>query len=143
QAVDALGLKKGVDLRVGHFEANSQVPAGGIKCGIPVTKKSNKDPVTAGDTFTVTISAKNPYKCVIKNVRIDDKITATGGVKWSVGATHPKADSVSNSEVVWNNVGNIPPGGQKHVTVDITIDKNSTAGQMKDHSHVTGTCATG
>jgi len=142
-AIDALGLTKGVDLRVGHFEANSQVPAGGIKCGLPVTKKSNKDPVQAGDTFTVTITAKNPYKCVVKNVRIDDKITGTGGVTWSVGATNPKADSVSNSEVVWDNVGDIQPGGQKQVTVDITVGNDSTAGQMKDHSHVTGTCATG
>jgi LPXTG-motif cell wall-anchored protein len=141
--VQSLGLQKGVDLRVGHFEANSQVPVGGIKCGLPVHKSTSKDPVNAGDTFTVTISAHNPYDCVVRNVRVVDNITATGGVKWTVDSTQPKADKQTNSQVVWNNIGNIKPGGNRHVAVTITIDKNSIAGQMRDHAHVSGTCATG
>jgi hypothetical protein len=141
--VNSLGLKKGVDLRIGHFEANAQVPAGGIKCGLPVTKTTNKDPVSAGDKFTVTITANNPYDCTIKNVRVDDKITATGGVTWTVGATRPKANKVTNSEVIWNNIGSIKPGGHKAVQVDITIDADSTTGRMSDTSNVTGSCGTG
>jgi len=143
-AVDALGLKKGVDLRVGHFEANAQVPAGGIKCGLPVNKTTDKDPVTAGDTFTVTISAKNPYHCVVKNLTIDDKITSTEGVTWTVGATNPNADASStNDEVVWSHLPDLKPGQSTQVTLKITVAAGSTAGQMKDHAHVTGTCATG
>jgi hypothetical protein len=141
--ITSLGLSKGVDLRIGHFEANSQVPAGGIKCNLPVSKTTNKDPVAAGDKFTVTITANNPYDCTVKNVRVDDKITATGGVTWTVGATRPKADKVTNTEVVWNNIGSIPPGGHKQVQVDITIGADSTAGKMSDTSNVTGSCGTG
>jgi hypothetical protein len=141
--ITSLGLTRGVDLRVGHFEAKSQVPNGGIECGLPVQKSTNKDPVTAGDNFTVTISAHNPYQCTIKDVKVDDHITATTGVKWTVGATRPKADSVSNSEVVWNNIGSIPPGGSRAVQVDISIDSDSAAGQMSDTADVTGSCATG
>jgi LPXTG-motif cell wall-anchored protein len=143
KALTSLGITKGVDLRVGHFEANSEVPQGGVKCGLPVSKKTNKDPVTAGDSFTTTISADNPYDCVVRNLAVDDKITGTGGVTWTVDSTNPKADSASNSEVKWNNLGNLPPGGHKQVTVTITVGKDSTAGQMRDHAHVTGTCATG
>ncbi len=143
KALTSLGLAKGVDLRVGHFEANAQVPSGGIKCGLPVKKTTNKDPVNAGDTFTVTISAHNPYDCVVKNVLVDDKISGTGGVTWTVDSASPKPDKLSNSEVRWNNIGDIPPGGSKHVSVTITIGKDSISGQMRDNAHVTGTCATG
>jgi LPXTG-motif cell wall-anchored protein len=143
KALAATGINPGVDLRVGHFEAKSQVPAGGIHCGIPVKKTSNKDPVTAGDNFTVTISAHNPYHCTIRHVRVDDKITATGGVQWTVGATRPPADSKTNNEVIWNNIGDIAPGATKAVQVDIAINSDSAAGTMSDTAKVTGKCATG
>ena len=142
-AIEGLGLSKGVDLRIGHFEANAQVPVGGIHCGIPVTKSTNKDPVTAGEQFTVTIAASNPYDCVLKHVRIDDHITATSGVKWTVGATRPKADKVTNSEVVWNDVGSIKPGQHKAVQVDISIDADSAAGKMSDTAVASAECGTG
>jgi LPXTG-motif cell wall-anchored protein len=142
-AVESLGLTKGVDLRIGHFEANAEVPVGGIHCGLPVTKSTNKDPVQPGDQFTVTIAASNPYDCVIKNVSVDDHITATDGVKWTVGDTRPKADQVSNHRVVWNNIGDIKPGQHKFVQVDISIDADSAPGKMSDTADVTGSCATG
>jgi hypothetical protein len=53
------------------------------------------------------------------------------------------ADKVTNSEVVWNDIGSIRPGGHTSVDVDIRIDQDSAAGRMSDHSHVTGSCATG
>jgi LPXTG-motif cell wall-anchored protein len=141
--LSTLGLTTAADIRVGHFEATSQVPNGGIKCQIPVKKTSNKNPVTAGDNFTVTISAKNPYACTIKNVKVVDKITGTDGLKWTVGDTRPKANHKTNTEVVWNNIGNISPGGSKQVQVDIAIDSDSASGTMKDTSTMTGKCATG
>jgi LPXTG-motif cell wall-anchored protein len=45
--------------------------------------------------------------------------------------------------VVWNNIGNISPGGSKQVQVDIAIDSDSASGTMKDTSTMTGKCATG
>jgi len=142
-ALTKLGLAKGVDLRVGHFEANAQVPSGGIKCGIPVTKTSSKDPVNAGDKFTVTISARNPYDCTITGLRFSDRITATGGVTWTVNSASDHPDTLNHGQVVWNNLGSLPPGGHKDVTVTLTIGADSISGQMHDHAHVTGSCATG
>ena len=141
--IESLGLDKGVDLRIGHFEANAQVPQGGIDCGLPVKKSVDKDPVTPGDKFTVTITADNPYDCVVKDVRVDDHINATPGVKWTVGDTRPPADKTTNDEVVWNDIGNIAPGDSKSVEVDISIDADSAAGKMNDTAHVSGTCGTG
>jgi LPXTG-motif cell wall-anchored protein len=143
QLVEAVGLKDGVDLRIGHFEVNAQVPTGGIKCGLPVTKTTSTDPVGAGEKFTVTIRADNPYDCVVRNVRVDDKISATSGVTWTVGATRPNADKVSNAEVVWDNIGSIQPGGHRDLDVDITITPDSTPGKMSDTANVTGACGTG
>jgi hypothetical protein len=141
--ITSLGLKKGFDLRVGHFEANAQVPSGGVHCGLPVQKATNKDPVRPGEQFTTTIRVDNPYDCVAKDVRVDDHITATTGVVWTVGATRPRADKVTNTEVVWDDIGSIQPGGHKTVAVDITISPHSAAGRMSDQSHVTTSCGTG
>jgi LPXTG-motif cell wall-anchored protein len=140
-----LGIKKGVDLRVGHFEANSQVPAGGIQCRIPVSKTPSSQTVTAGHPFTVTLSADNPYNCTLENVKFEDKIESeTGNVKWSVGDTTPNADSSStNSDVTWSNLPDIKPGGHQDVQITINVPEDSPSGRLMDTAIVTGTCATG
>lgn len=144
KALTSAGIKAGVDLRVGHFEANSQVPAGGIHCGIPVSKTANPNPVTAGHVFTVNIAADNPYDCTIKNLRFEDDITADGGIHWKVVSAQPNPTSRNDdTQLVWSNLGSIPPGGHKSVQVHILVNKDSESGKMHDTAHVTGTCATG
>ncbi|HVW79861.1 MAG TPA: LPXTG cell wall anchor domain-containing protein [Mycobacteriales bacterium] len=149
QAIDklltSLGIKAGVDLRVGHFEANAQVPAGGIHCNIPVSKTPSTQNVTAGNPFSVTLTADNPYSCTIQNLKFEDKIQAqSGDVKWNVTNTSPKADSGStNSDLVWSGLGSIPAGGHKSVTVTINVPADSPSGELEDTAIVTGTCATG
>jgi LPXTG-motif cell wall-anchored protein len=144
----SLGIKTGVDLRVGHFEANSQVPPGGIQCNIPVSKTPSSQTVTAGNPFSVTLSASNPYNCTIDNLKFEDKIQSeTGDVKWTVAGTTPPDDPGStDSDLVWTKFpgGNsIPAGGHKDVTVTINVPSDSPSGELEDTATVTGTCASG
>ena len=70
-AVDVVRVKlldgAGGDIRVGHMEVKAQVPAGGITCPIPVSKKATPSTVstaTAPDgKFQVAITIKNPFDC--------------------------------------------------------------------------------
>jgi LPXTG-motif cell wall-anchored protein len=144
-ALLSLGIKAGVDLRVAHFEANSQVPHGGIQCHIPVSKTPSSQTVEAGHPFTVTLSADNPYNCTLENVKFEDKIDSeTGDVKWSVGNTTPNADSSStNSDVTWSGLPDIKPGGHQDVQITINVPADSPSGRLEDTAVVTGTCATG
>ena len=149
QAIDklltSLGIKAGVDLRVGHFEANAQVPPGGIQCNIPVSKTPSTQNVTAGNPFSVTLTADNPYNCTIENLKFEDKIQSqTGDVKWTVANTSPKADGGStDSDLTWSSLGSIAPGGHKSVTVTINVPADSPSGELEDTAIVTGTCASG
>jgi len=140
-----LGIKTGADIRVGHFESNSEVPTGGIECHIPVSKTPSTQTVTAGHPFTVTISADNPYNCTITNVKFEDKISSeVGDVKWTVGDTAPKADSSStDSDVTWSGLADIKPGGHDDVQITINVPADSPSGRLEDTAIVTGTCATG
>jgi LPXTG-motif cell wall-anchored protein len=145
KVLTGLGLKPGVDLRVGHFEANSQVPSGGIQCNLPVSKTPSSTNVTAGSPFTVTLRADNPYACTVKNVKFEDKISSeSGDVKYDVTNTAPKADSGStNSDLTWSGLPNIKPGGHDSVVVTIDVPADSPSGELEDTAIVGGTCATG
>jgi len=144
-ALLSLGIKAGVDLRVGHFESNSQVPSGGIECHIPVSKTPSSQTVQAGHPFTVTLSADNPYNCTLTNVKFEDKIDSeTGDVKWSVGDTTPNADgSSTNSDVTWSGLPDIKPGGHQDVQITINVPADSPSGRLEDTAIVSGDCATG
>jgi uncharacterized repeat protein (TIGR01451 family) len=142
-ALVSAGITQAADLRVGHFEASSEVPQGGITCGLPVTKTVDKDPVQAGDNFTYTIRVDNPYDCTLTNVKVTDTITGSDGVLWTVTGTHPPADTQTNSKLVWNDIGPIKSGDSSSVSIDVTIPANSAAGKFTDHATATGDCATG
>ncbi|MGI8683914.1 MAG: LPXTG cell wall anchor domain-containing protein [Acidimicrobiales bacterium] len=133
-----------LDLRVGHMESRAQVPAGGIKCSIPVSKTADKQTVNAGETFTYNITVTNPFAdCELTNVRVVDNITAGNGVKYTVTGTNPAASSTSNTQVVFNDIGPIPAKQSKSVTITVAVAANSAAGQFTDNATATGNCATG
>lgn len=144
-AITSGGLKVGADLRVGHFESNAQVPAGGIQCHIPVSKTPSSQTVTAGNPFTVTLSADNPYNCTLTNVKFEDTIRSeVGNVKWTVGNTSPNADSSStNSDVTWSKMPDIKPGGHDDATITVNVPSDSPSGKLEDTLTVTAKCATG
>jgi hypothetical protein len=142
-ALQAAGLQV-ADIRIGHQEVSSQVPPGGINCHIPMTKTAFPNPVQVGNTFVYTITAYNTI-CVsgLMHVRIEDFITADPGVKWTVTGTRPPANTVTDSHVVWNDVGTIPYGKTKSVYITVSVPKGSGAGVFHDDANARGSCGTG
>lgn len=128
------------ELRIGHMEAATTVPAGGLDCDLPVAKSSDKELVEPGDDFTYTIEVTNPYACTLRNVRVVDELTADDGVTWTVTGTDPQADETSDTEIVWDDVGPIEPGGSAQVQVNVSVDDDSQAGFFHDVARATAEC---
>ena len=140
----ALAGIDGLDVRIGHMESRAQVPAGGVKCNVPVSKTADKQTVNAGESFTYNITVTNPFAdCDLTSVRVVDNISGGTGVRYSVTGTNPTASSVSNTQVVWNDIGPIAPKQSKTVSITIAVAANSAAGQFTDNATATGVCATG
>jgi uncharacterized repeat protein (TIGR01451 family) len=137
--LDSGGLRL-ADVRVGHMEAATAVPAGGITCGIGLVKTSDKDIVTAGDKFTWTVSVSNPNDCVLTNLKLVDTITTTAGIVYSIISTAPKADSTSPTSITWNELGPLEKGQSKDLKIAVQVSPNSSAGRFTDDALATGTC---
>jgi len=131
------------DVRVGHMEVQTQVPAGGIDCGIPVTKKANPPGVEVNQSFVVTIKIDNPFGCDLTAVKVVDDITTKGGARFEVVDTNPNADSVpagdhlDSGTITWNNIGSIPKGGTKSITATFKAENvNNQGGEIDDIANV-------
>ncbi|MGH9008673.1 MAG: hypothetical protein ACRDYF_02365, partial [Acidimicrobiia bacterium] len=81
--LSAEGSLTAADVRIGHMENATAVPAGGIECGIAMVKKTDKDVVGPGDTFNWTVTVTNPNDCVLTKLKVVDTITATTGILWT------------------------------------------------------------
>ena len=133
-----------LDVRIGHMESRAQVPVGGIKCSLPVSKTADKQTVNAGDSFTYNITVTNPFAdCDLVGVRVVDNISGSPGVKWNVTGTNPAANTTTTNQVTWNDIGPIGPKQSKSVTIAVAVPANSAAGQFTDNAVATGSCATG
>jgi LPXTG-motif cell wall-anchored protein/uncharacterized repeat protein (TIGR01451 family) len=142
--VSVTNLPSGLaDLRVGHMEATARVPAGGVSCALPVTKTVDKDPVSAGESFTYTITVTNPYDCVLTKVHVVDEVTATNGVIWTVVSADPSADKLTDTLVEWNDVGPIAAKSSKDLHIVIRVDESTAAGRFTDHAAATALCGSG
>ncbi len=128
------------DVRVGHMENATAVPAGGITCGIGLVKKSDKDLVTPGQDFTWTVSVSNPNDCVLQQVKVVDTITADSPIIWTVDNATPAADQKANSGVTWNDVGPLNPGQSKDLTIHVIVSPTSGGGKFLDNAVATGVC---
>ena len=150
-AVDVVRVKmldgEAVDLRFGHMEVAAQVPVGGIDCGVPVSKTASPRGVTVNQAFTVSIKVDNPFGCDMTTVRVVDQITTEGNARFQVIGTNPTANQVpagsnlESGQVVWDNIGPIPKGGTKTVTV--TLRAQGGGGVIRDiatASAVLGNC---
>ena len=131
------------DVRIGHMESRAQVPLGGIRCTLPVTKVADKLLVAAGERFTYTITVDNPFgDCTLTGVRVVDTIGAPAGVQFDVVATSPAA-SVAGNVVTFPDIGPIQPNGSGRATITIAIPAGSGGGLLTNTAVATGTCATG
>jgi uncharacterized repeat protein (TIGR01451 family) len=134
------GTVRLADVRVGHMENATAVPAGGITCGIGLVKKSDKDVVTPGQDFTWTVSVSNPNDCVLQQVKVVDSITADTPIVWTVDNATPSADQKANSGVTWNDVGPLNPGASKDLMIHVIVSPSSGGGKFLDNAVATGVC---
>lgn len=131
------------DLRVGHMEAKSQVPAGGVSCSIPVVKTPSKQRVTVGGIFDVTFKVTNPYECTLTDVRIDDVITTEDDARFAVLSTNPSTliaphgSAIDHGTITWSNIGDISPHATRVLTA--RIGARGGAGTIVDRATATGT----
>jgi uncharacterized repeat protein (TIGR01451 family)/LPXTG-motif cell wall-anchored protein len=143
EATTLLGVSV-LDIRVGHMESHAQVPAGGIRCNVPVSKTADKQTVNAGDTFTYNINVTNPFAdCDLTNVRVVDTITTTAGVRYTITGTNPQANSQTANTITFDDIGPIGPKQSKTVSITVAVAANSAAGQFTNNAVATGNCATG
>jgi hypothetical protein len=147
------------DLRVGHFEMNLNVPAGGVNCEIPVAKTANVPVATSGGDMTFTIkvpsdpTAVQPFPCDMTNVTVTDvssivkadnpskppKINFTSGTGPHGEKGTPSANGQSIS---FPSIGTWHPGDPPLVvTVHATVPTDSGTGIVKDEATATGTAA--
>ncbi|HEV3362649.1 MAG TPA: hypothetical protein VG795_00665 [Acidimicrobiia bacterium] len=138
--LSAEGSLTAADVRIGHMENATAVPAGGIECGIQMKKVSDKPTVGRGETFTWTITVTNPNDCFLTKLKVVDTITADPGVTWTVDSASPTADEKSNTGVTWNDLGTLSPGQSKDVTITLTVGPTSGAGRFLDKAVATGVC---
>ena len=138
----------GATVAIGHMEASSMVPAGGIECGLPVTKDANPNSVSVDDLFTTTITVSNPYPCTLTDVRIVDELRTRGQGSFEMVKTKPDADaapsgaSLTSGRVVWDDIGDIASGAEKRVKLTM---RAASVGRILDTATASGVlvgCAT-
>lgn len=128
------------DIRIGHMEVATAVPAGGIECGIGLVKNSDKSVVGPGDDFTWTIKVTNPNDCVLTQLKVVDTITATTGILWTVTGASPTANQMGTNGVTWNDVGPLNPGQSKDLKITVKLANNTGGGKFLDVAEATGVC---
>jgi hypothetical protein len=139
QLLDTAGLRL-ADVRVGHMENATAVPAGGIECGIGLLKKTDKDVIGPGDDFNWTVTVTNPNDCVLTKLKVVDTITATPGIIWTVDSSTPTADQKANSGLTWNDIGPLNPGQSKDLKIHVNVGQKSGGGKFLDEALATGVC---
>jgi hypothetical protein len=128
------------DVRIGHMENATAVPAGGITCGIGLVKTSDHDTVTPGQDFNWTVTVSNPNDCVLQQLKVVDTITADPNVVWTVQDSTPNADQMAKTGLTWNDVGPLNPGQSKALMIHVLVLPNSGAGKFLDTAEATGVC---
>ncbi len=141
-----------LDLRLGHMEAKTVVPAGGINCEIPVQKSVTPATAKAGDkvTFTITIPTTSgvlvPFPCDLTAIKVVDTTSIKSGnprfkVLSGVGPTG-QVGQVAGDVVTFPDIGSYTPGQpplEAKVVVELLSD--ATEGELQDVADVTATPA--
>ncbi len=107
-----------LDVGLGHFEGAVSVPAGGVRCTLPVSKVANPDPVPVGGETVFTISIPSDpglfnalFSCDLINIRAVDTVDVlSGAVNFTiVGADRGGVVGPANV-VTWENLGSYALG---------------------------------
>jgi hypothetical protein len=140
-----LQLVGGVNLRVGHMEGAVQVPPGGLRCNIPVSKTAQPDPATAGQDVTVTISIPDDPKrfaqlfaCDLINISATDKHEVLEGNPRFHIVSASNGGQISGNTVTWPNLGNYARGSPP-IVVTVVVHIDGGSGRLKDTVNVAAT----
>jgi hypothetical protein len=104
-----------IDVRIGHLEASVAVPAGGVRCPVPVSKVVDKDPVDPGQQFTFTITipdrsdALDGLACDLASLSAVDVVSADPGVTFSL-LSASSGGVIEGNIVNWPELGDYRPG---------------------------------
>ncbi len=136
-----------VDLRVGHMEASVSVPAGGLRCDIPVSKVASIDPVTVGNDFTFTIRIPADaaqfnalFNCDLIGITAVDTVETVSGSPRIQLLSASNGGVISGNKVTWPNLGNYTLGQEPlALTINARIPANSGAGVLRDTVDVSAT----
>ena len=146
QALNIPGLT-GLDLRLGHMEGAVTVPAGGLKCDIPVSKTASVDPVTVGQDFAYTIRIPSDsalfnqlFNCDLTGISAIDTVTTQSGNPTIQLISADHGGVVSGNKVTWSDLGSYTLGQDPIVlTINARIPTSSPAGVLQDTVNVSAT----
>ena len=151
-AIDLLRLAVptlGIDVGLFHMEGQVQVPAGGFRCTIPVSKVASVDPVTVGNDFQYIIKIPSDaakfaqfFNCDLVGIRAEDRVTTESGNPRIQLLSASNNGVISGNTVTWPNLGNYVIG-QEPITLTITarIPPSSGAGVLRDTVDVVASLA--
>ncbi len=137
----------GLDLGLGHMEGSVSVPAGGIRCDIPVTKTASSDPITVGSDFAFRISIPSNsalfatlFNCDLVNISAVDVVDRLSGNPTIQLLSADRGGVVSGNRVTFPNLGSYTLGSQPIVvTINARIPSGSGAGVLRDTVNVSAT----
>lgn len=138
QVLEAIGTAPGETLGLidlGPSHALAEAPLGGITCGAdnnPLElQKVHSGPAIPGSSFDYTIAVGNVGDCAMDPVRVVDTLTGPAGS--TIALTEPSATVTDQGggtfQIVWDNVGPIPPDGRVSLRIRVNVPANATVGQ--------------
>jgi hypothetical protein len=99
--------------------------------------------VRPGETFTWTVSVRNPNSRALQRVSLDLRLSASPGTRFEVTGTVPPADSVTPTRVAYDDIGPLRPGAQKDIRLSGRVDPRSAGGQLVNEASASGECQPG
>lgn len=143
------------DIRIGHMEAKAAVPAGGITCPIPVSKKATPTTVTSQTApdgkLQVAITIKNPFDCDLVDLSAIDVITQkSGDVTFKIVTDDPRNNpkagagatfttiSPTSANASYPALGTLKPGESKVINIVLSV---TGQGEIQDIATAKGTLA--
>jgi hypothetical protein len=144
----------GGDIRLAHAEGAVSVPAGGLKCTIPVSKTADPDPVTAGNNVTLHINIpadvnqfSTLFSCDLVGIKVVDTEAILSGRPSFTIVSADNGATISGNTVTFANGGNYHPGDPPRVlSIVLSIPGNSGNGVLQDTANVSavlGNCTGG
>jgi uncharacterized repeat protein (TIGR01451 family) len=114
--------------------AEAIAPLGGITCGAdnnPLElQKVHSGPAIPGSSFDYTIAVGNVGDCAMDPVRVVDTLTGPAGS--TIALTEPSATVTDQGggtfQIVWDNVGPIPPDGRVSLRIRVNVPADATVG---------------